>query len=126
MTKAVNEDVDAQFADEVSRIKTEKLFIGPESTRIFLPKATYGMATQDIRNAWPAVDCYASVPKSRPIKRSERLTVAPRRLPRQYVQLVSRVRPAIEQPSFALSIKGPPIPMGNPEEFHVNTLSGNA
>lgn len=36
------------------------------------------------------------------------------------MQVVVRIRPAVEQPSFTLSIKRWPVLVRNPEYFHMN------
>src|SRR4029077_7902180 len=69
VTEAVNEDIDAQVANELSGVETEKLFVGPESSGVVLPKATQHMVTHHIRNAWSAVNCYAPLSEGGPPER---------------------------------------------------------
>ena len=69
VAEAINKDIDAQVTNELSGIKTEELFVGPQSSGAVLPKATHNMATHHIRNAWPAVNRYASLPVVGPAER---------------------------------------------------------
>ena len=69
MPETVKEDINAQLANELSGVKTEKLFVGPESSRVVFPKAAQDMSTHHIGNARSAVDRYAPVSKGGPAKR---------------------------------------------------------